>query len=151
MLTAKQYLNQVPFLRSAIRRVEAQIEELRERAMSVGGVRYDKLNVQTSPSNDALANYAASLERAEQKARELVADYHETYLTIQEQIGMVQTELYRQVLVMRYLDGMNLERIADRLGYSDDWIRHVHGYALQEFSRMVLEGGDAKENTKQHI
>lgn len=141
MLTAKQYLSQVAFLRGAIRRVEAQIDEIRERAMSAGGIRYDKINVQTSPSNDALARYVASLERAEEKARELVANYHETYLTIQEQIGAVRPELYRQILMMRYLDGLNLERIADRLGYSDVYVRKLHGRALQTFDRLFFGGG----------
>ena len=142
-LTAKQYLSQALFLRSAIRRTELQIEEIRTRASSAGGIRYDKLNVQTSPTNDTMTNFIIQLEKAEKKSIELMGDYYSTYATIQTQINSVQPDIYRQILSMRYLDGCKLERIADRLSYSDVYVRKLHGRALQAFSRQFLEGGAA--------
>ena len=142
-LTAKQYLSQALFLRSAIRRTELQIEEIRSRMQSAGAIRYDKLNVQTSPNNNAMVNFVIQLERAEKKSLELMGDYYSTYASIQTQINAVQPDIYRQILSMRYLDGCKLERIADRLSYSDVYVRKLHGRALQAFSRQFLEQ-DAK-------
>lgn len=142
-MTAKQYLSQALFLRSMIRRTEEQLEEIRSRASSAGAIRYDKLNVQTSPKNDVFANYVASLERAEETSLRLISEYYSTYATIQTQINAIKPELFQQVLAMRYLDGMKLERIADRLSYSDVYIRKVHGQALFAFDKMFL-----KEATK---
>ena len=138
-MTAKQYLSQALFLRSAIKRTELQIEEIRTRASSAGGIRYDKLNVQTSPANDTMVNFVIQLERAEKTSLQLMGEYYSTYATIQTQINSVQPDIYRQILSMRYLDGYKLERIADRLNYSDVYVRKLHGRALQTFSRMFLQ------------
>ena len=140
-LTAKQYLSQALFLRSAIRRTELQIEEIRSRMQSAGAIRYDKLNVQTSPQNDTMVNFMIQMEKAEKKSLDLMGDYYSTYASIQTQINAVQPDIYRQILSMRYLDGYKLERIADRLSYSDVYVRKLHGRALQAFSRQFLEGG----------
>lgn len=133
-MTAKRYLSQALFLRSMIRRCEEQLEEIRSRATSVGGIRYDKISVQSSPQN-AMESFVIQLERAETKQRELLCEYYSTYANIQAQIATVEPEIYRQILSMRYLDGMKLERIADRLSYSDVYVRKLHGRALQAFDR----------------
>jgi len=133
-MTAKRYLSQALFLRSMIRRCEEQLEEIRSRAESVGGISYDKISVQSSPKN-AMESFVIQLERAENKQLELLSEYYSTYANIQAQIATVEPEIYRQILSMRYLDGMKLERIADRLAYSDVYVRKLHGRALQAFDR----------------
>lgn len=133
-MTAKQYLNQAIFLRNMIRRTENQLEEIRARAEGVGAIRYDKISVQSSPKN-ALETFVIQMEKAERKQLELIGEYYSTYATIQAQISSVEPEIYRQVLSLRYLDGMRLDRISDMLDYSDSYIRHIHGRALQAFDR----------------
>lgn len=134
-MTAKRYLSQALFLRSMIRRAEEQIEEIRTRAASVGGIRYDKINVQTSPRN-AMESFVIQLEKAEKKQLEVLGEYYSTYANIQAQIAAISPEIYRQILTLRYLDGMKLERIADLLGYSDVYVRKLHGRSLQAFDRQ---------------
>ena len=134
-MTAKRYLSQALFLRSMIRRCEEQIEEIRTRATSVGGIRYDKISVQTSPRN-AMESFVIQLEKAEKKQLEVLSEYYSTYANIQAQIAAISPEVYRQILTLRYLDGMKLERIADLLGYSDVYVRKLHGRALQAFDRQ---------------
>ena len=134
-MTAKRYLSQALFLRSMIRRCEEQIEEIRTRAASVGGIRYDKISVQTSPRN-AMESFVIQLEKAEKKQLEVLSEYYSTYANIQAQIAAISPEIYRQILTLRYLDGMKLERIADLLGYSDVYVRKLHGRALQAFDRQ---------------
>ena len=118
-----------------IRRCEEQIEEIRTRAASVGGIRYDKISVQTSPRN-AMESFVIQLEKAEKKQLEVLSEYYSTYANIQAQIAAISPEVYRQILTLRYLDGMKLERIADLLGYSDVYVRKLHGRALQAFDRQ---------------
>ena len=134
-MTAKRYLSQALFLRSMIRRCEEQIEEIRTRATSVGGIRYDKISVQTSPRN-AMESFVIQLEKAEKKQLEVLSEYYSTYANIQAQIAAISPEIYRQILTLRYLDGMKLERIADLMGYSDVYVRKLHGRALQAFDRQ---------------
>lgn len=134
-MTAKRYLSQALFLRSMIRRVEEQIEEIRTRAASVGGIRYDKINVQSTPQN-TMEQFIIQLEKAEKKQLEVLSEYYSTYANIQSQIATISPEVYRQILTLRYLDGMKLERIADLLGYSDVYVRKLHGRALQTFDRQ---------------
>ena len=134
-MTAKRYLSQALFLRSMIRRCEEQIEEIRTRATSVGGIRYDKISVQTSPRN-AMESFVIQLEKAEKKQLEVLGEYYSTYANIQAQIAAISPEIYRQILTLRYLDGMKLERIADLMGYSDVYVRKLHGRALQAFDRQ---------------
>ena len=137
-MTAKRYLSQTLFLRSMIRRCEEQIEEIRTRATSVGGIRYDKISVQTSPHN-AMESFVIQLEKAEKKQLEVLSEYYSTYANIQAQIAAISPEVYRQILTLRYLDGMKLERIADLLGYSDVYVRKLHGRALQAFAKQYLQ------------
>ena len=134
-MTAKRYLSQALFLRSMIRRCEEQIEEIRTRATSVGGIRYDKISVQSTPQN-AMEQFVIQLEKAEKKQLEVLGEYYSTYANIQAQIAAISPEIYRQILTLRYLDGMKLERIADLLGYSDVYVRKLHGRSLQAFDRQ---------------
>lgn len=121
-----------------IRRCEEQIEEIRTRATSVGVIRYDKISVQTSPRN-AMESFVIQLEKAEKKQLEVLSEYYSTYANIQSQIATISPEIYRQILTLRYLDGMKLERIADRLNYSDVYVRKLHGRALQAFAKQYLQ------------
>lgn len=144
-MTAKQYLSQVQYLMSKVRRADERIEYLRTEAEGLKGIRYDKLRVQSSPNPDPIADYMAKLEEAEEKERQLKLAYINTYDTIRSQIDQIEPQLFQQILAYRYLDGWKLERIADHLHYSYDWIRTSHGRALQEFERMHMQ-----ESTKKH-
>lgn len=53
-------------------------------------------------------------------------------------VGKVTDSTLKQLLVMRYIDGMTWERIADKLYYSDKYIKTaLHIKALQEIERMI--------------
>lgn len=105
---------------------------------STGAMRYDKISVQSSPDNDPLLKYIERLADAERKMVQLQAEYYEAYTTIQKQIGELEPELYRQILTLRYLDGMSFPKIADRLGYSFEYVRNTHGHALKKFEKVVV-------------
>lgn len=140
-MRTQEYLSQALWLRGMIARQQEQIEMLRTSAESVRPINYDKLNVQTSPDPDALANYMIRLEEAEKTAVKLLVQYQDAYNVIRSQISEVEggSGLYREVLTLRWLDGVPLPRIAVRLNYAPQYIRQVHSNALKIFRRMFLE------------
>lgn len=137
-MTAKQYLSQALRLRRLIRQTEEQIANIKLMATSTGAIRYDKDNVQSSPTNDAMTDYVVRLEAAEERARKLVMDYLETYMMIDNQIRQIMPGIYADVLYLRYIKGMTLEQIGEDLNYSEGYIRNVHGRALQAFQKKFM-------------
>ena len=57
-MTAKEYLLQASTIRRQVKRTEEKIEEIETMMQNVRAIRYDKLNVQSSPSGDRLAEAA---------------------------------------------------------------------------------------------
>ena len=137
-MRVKEYLSQAIYLKKKILRCEEQIEEIRSRMQSAGAIRYDKVNIMQSPSNDAMANYIIQLEKAEKASRELQSIYYATYAKIQEQIEMIDPPIMSTILGMRWLDGKDLATIADELSYSYEYVRHMHGDALKAFDRKFI-------------
>ena len=107
--------------------------QIRSRAESARPINYDRLDIQTSAELDVLGAYVVKLEEVEAQERVLLLKYHTLYANIQTQILSIEPELYRQILLMRYLDGRTLNQIADILGYSVEYIRNSHGRSLQTF------------------
>ena len=50
--------------------------------------------------------------------------------SIEDGIDALADERYRQVLRMRYIDGLGWEEIAERVGYTKRQITNIHGAAL---------------------
>lgn len=141
-MTAKEYLYQAIYYNQMIIRTQEKIKEIKEKAASPGAIQYDRIRVQTTPAADPLADYMAAVDKAERKLARILDRYVVMYGRIERQILEVQPDVYRQVLAMRYLDGMTLGKIARKLNYSYEYIKHVHGRALQAFERKYSMKGD---------
>jgi len=137
-LNAKQYLSRGFYLRSQIRDLDERIEQLRHRMSSVGAIRYDKVNVQSSPEDPMLANIAYLIE-AEKKLVALEADLERVCSEIREKIDLMDDELLRTILLKRYVYNRSMRRIAKDLNYSFEWMRHLHVIALREFSKILCK------------
>jgi len=138
-MTPKQYLQQLSQLKAKHKRAQEDLLQIREMMESAGAIRYDKVNIQSSPDNDQLANYVIKLERAEKRALKLADQYLEQYMVIREQINQISPQMYSDVLYLRYVLGMKLWDIADELNYDYDWLRHLHGRALAEFGKVFAD------------
>lgn len=144
---AKAYLNQYHKLRRAVDSLERRIEEMRVRAEGVGAIRYDKERVQTSPQNTMERNTIKLVDMEDQYA-ELIAEYYQKALLIEQQVTSMEPELFSTILRMRYIetdkDGyqMSLRRIWWKIGkgkYSYEYITNMHGIALRKFSEKFLQ------------
>lgn len=135
-MTAREYLSRAIYIREQIRQADERVEEIRHRMQSVGAIRYDKLNVQSSPEDPLLENIAKLME-AEQKAIDLEAELVDTYEEIQQKIWKVDSDLYRTILIKRYLHDKPLRQIAEEIHYSEDYTCKLHTAALRAFSEVM--------------
>lgn len=135
----KEYLNLARRYHESYKRALDDVENIRELMQSAGAIRYDKDQIQRSPSNDQMVNYMIRLERAEEKARAAAENYFDFYLTVRSQIEEISPGLYSDVLYLRYIKGMPLTDICEELNYSYDWIRRIHGRALVAFGKHFPE------------
>lgn len=138
-MTAKEYLNQLRRLKLKQRRVDEEIQTLDAALSSAGAIRYDKLNVQTTPENRMEAGIVR-LSELRQKLIELKIEYYDLYVVISHQInGLDAIGLYKDILVMRYFEQKPFWKIADELHYDQKYITNCHGKALQIFYNQYLK------------
>ena len=74
-----------------------------------------------------------NVDKAVDKARELeqrLAELVDLEEEIEETIGRVPNDVARDVLTYRYINGWDLRVIADKMGYSREYMRHLHSDAL---------------------
>lgn len=138
-MTAKEYLNQLRRLKQKQRRVDEEIQTLNAALSSAGAIRYDKLNVQTSPENRMEAGIVR-LSELRQKLIELKIEYYDLYVVISHQVNDLDAiGLYKDILVMRYFEQKPFWKIADELHYDQKYITNCHGKALQIFYNQYLK------------
>ncbi|MBQ6035760.1 MAG: hypothetical protein IJL43_00475 [Lachnospiraceae bacterium] len=135
-MTAKEYLSRALYLRMNINRLDERIKEMEIYIQSVRAIRYDKPNVQSS-REDPMAKNVAKLLDAEDEAIRLRAEYEAEYNEIENQIKMLESEKHKAILAKRYLEGKGMWQIADELGYSVDWVKHLHTRALAAFEDLM--------------
>lgn len=135
-MTAREYLTRALYLRMNIERLNDRIEALRTSMQSAGAIRYDKISVQSSPEDPMLRSIAKLIE-AEQEAVRLRAEYETAYNEIERRINQLESDKHKAILIKRYLEGKGLWQIADELGYSVDWTKHLHVRALAAFGELL--------------
>ena len=134
-MNAKQYLNQLRTLESVIRARKGQLELLREEQTFISAVSYDSDKVQTSGNTDPMRGVDRLLS-LEQEITQKVEAAERIRSRIIDEIESLQNPLYVTILIKRYVEGLNFEKIADQMRYSYMYVIHLHGEALQEFAKM---------------
>lgn len=121
---ALTYLRQLKYLKSKCDRADREVADIDRR-------------LNRNPEN------AAALRRLQKDLRSWGKTYAETYNAIVNQINSLQagskTLLYREILSMRYIDGLTMLQIADRLGYSDSYANSCHSRALRLFADQFIK------------
>ena len=138
-MRAKTYLMQLASIDYDIAAKRRQLYRLREDSYTLRGIAYDSGRVQSSPTGSGVEDKAISLTAVQKELEMKIVDYHETRARIETQISALPDKRYRDILTLRYVDGMSLVGIADKLGYTHVWTRKLHGYALLCFERLWLK------------
>ena len=132
-MTAKQYLRKMFYFQKTIIAKQKQIEELRLLAESTGAIRYDKDRVITSlPQAAGYEDKVAAVVDAEHRLLEDIQTLVEMYDTGWKLIDSLEDPVDRLLMVMRYINHMRWEEIAQELNYSVDHIYYRHRHALKK-------------------
>ncbi len=95
------------------------------------GIDYSKPNVMSSGSGDAA--FTRWVESYMELMEEIGAELKELVLIRREAVGLINLsddQLYRQILWLRYISGLSWRKIAWRLHYSEDHVKHLHYKAI---------------------
>lgn len=76
------------------------------------------------------------LTDAENKLQDLRDQYSLYVVKVMQKINMLQKDLQRKILKMRYLDFKTLMDISEELGYSYDHIKRTHRIGKEEYNRL---------------
>lgn len=123
----KKYLREYRVHVRRIRRIEAELVELRTMKMGTS-VKNDGMPHGCGQSD--MSGYAAELDLLErdliQEREQMLADYKD----ICDRIKGLQSENERSVLFYRYIKGLTWWEIAEKMEYSERQIHRCHGKAL---------------------
>ena len=137
-MTAKEYLRQIGILDAKINRRLKQVEELKTLATSTGSLMPGG-KVQTSPAGDKMSAIVSRWIDLEKEIIPMIDDLVDLKNKIIGEIHQLEDERYIRILEMRYVDQESWQHIADIMHLDIRHIFRLHGYALQEFAKRVIE------------
>lgn len=143
-MTAKEYLGKIQTYRRIMQSYADRVDELYHEASGLKAIVYDKDRVQTSPEQK-MEQIFAQIDAAVEKYAKARLRYENEVRKRTEQIAGMEKAEYSQLLHMKYIDGKSLLQITlefkDPDGgqrYSYDHVRHMHGWALNDFYKKYL-------------
>lgn len=95
-----------------------------------GGIRYDLPKVQSSPREkfpEVMAKVDELMDTREDKAEKLFKSIEE----ISTLANAIDDNTQKAVIIMRYIGGMTLNEIGDKLGYTKGGIWHIHNKGIK--------------------
>lgn len=137
-MTAKEYLMQVQKLEYKTSRMKLRSEEYERLSHSIAGPNYDREPVSGTRNLDApfvkwilkKADLDREIESLEEKLVNLKA---EIVLTIEK----LDSEDYKNVLVMHYINGLPFSDIAESLYVSESTVFRWHRYGLESLESII--------------
>ena len=133
-MTAKEYLQQLHKADVIINQRIQEKADLRARLSSIGSFDYSKERVQTSlPEGAGYERQIARIIDLENEIDSLIDDYVDLKHKIIGEIHNMKKPDHIRILYKRYVENKRLEQIAVEMNYTYQYVRELHGYALQEF------------------
>lgn len=119
--------------RKAVRREQEILDEIQR-------LRADKMfpsvcndGMPRGSSQTDLSDYVAEIDAAIEDLKEERLEKIKIYRGIEMRIRRMKNEDEQEVLRLKYIKGMNLEIVAERMDYSYRTILDIHGKALKNF------------------
>lgn len=139
-MTAKDYLNQIKDIKLTIRKEQERLAELKEMAMNTGTKELKQDVVQSSIKNAGLEDSVGSYVDYEQKIYKRIEAYLELVDTIVDEIYKLNCNYkIKNALSLRYVYCLSMKDIANQMGYSFDWVRHIISQGLELFEEQYKE------------
>ena len=137
-MRSKAFLEQAERMKKSMDKLTAQIAEFEDSATRVAAIRYDKITVQQTPTNK-IEEYIIKTEELVAKLTKYIEEYSERYKTIMWAIDQVPDPKQREVLKMRYLEGMTFTEINEFFGwnYESHWVYKMHHGGLIAIEKIL--------------
>ena len=146
MMTAQHYLSQAYRLDQRIQMDQAELDNLRALATSVGSPGFEE---HYNPNHPTDASFVKTLDRIWEMEQKISEELHHLILLKQEillVLAKVEDVDERLVLTYHYLQNMNWMEISEELGVSDRTIRRWHERALSHV--VVPARPESQESTE---
>ena len=133
-MTAKDYLEQVKHMDVQIAFLEREIQRWRDMSVRVSGINYESHN---NSNRNTEATYVKCLEKIdalEIKMKEKISELVTLKSEVLDTLYAACTPEQRTVLVLRYIDNYDTEKIKAEVFRSDSWI-----YMTQKAGLDALE------------
>ena len=134
-MTAKQYLSQIRLLDLKINQRIQELEDVKKRAFSLGSPELKADVVQSSPSQDQLAESVSRYVDLEDEINQLIDKYVDLRDTIISKIHELNDPRYVMLLHCRYVDFMSMTEISEKMNYEYKYTCQLHGKALESFTK----------------
>lgn len=127
---------------NAVRIIDLQIlrllskKKMLESCLYPSGIRYDLEKVQGSPENQ-LEKLTGEIFEVERKIRDLYSSKLDKAAEIEQLINQVESEEFRTILMLRYIGHMSINKIAESMSYSPDWVYKKHRKAVDEVGKIM--------------
>lgn len=152
-MTAKEYLRNIRDEQRELQRLSNKMESILLNNALPSGIRYDKIKVQTSPEDpmDIFVRVSGLQEEIDRHVKKLKRNKQRAMRLIHKMDRTPDSSKCRQVLTLYYLTLKDDKRlmswldVAEEMGYSEDWIKHLHGKALLEFARFYVDKAPKKK------
>ena len=145
MITAKEYLRQLKNLEIKIEQRKREYEQLISEAMGNNSPSLNPNKVQTSLTGDTMSEKISRCVDIQNECQWLMNKMITERHRIIGEIQTLQDPRYVQILYLHYVEGKRLEEVSCTMkkpngdSYSYDHIASLHGFALQEFERVILK------------
>ena len=124
-------------IKREIKEIENAMRELDTRIYSP---RVPKLTgmptAQNTEPGSAQERAATALFELREKQTEAITKLYRRAAEIETTIELLHEPLQRRILRMRYFDGRSWTAIAQRVHYSESYVKQVHGFALHAISKL---------------
>lgn len=128
----KKYLKAYLNMKKREAELEEEIAELRSRYTG-RAITYSDMPKGTNESD--LSDYAAEVDRLDRRLLTMQQEAIKIYLQISDAIEKLEDIRERQVLRIRYLQGIkDWDAVGDKIGYSRVHTLRIHGSALLHFN-----------------
>lgn len=138
-MTAKKYLRGLQRLDTMIDQKLNELASLKATLTTIGGIDYSKDRVQTSRSQEApfektiarIVDLNAEIDRE-------IDSFVDRKHTIINQIQGLENTTYVEILYKRYVEYKRLEMISVEMNLTYQYVRELHGKALQAFESSYI-------------
>lgn len=138
-MTAKEYLSEVQRLQTMIEQKQERIKEIRESAYTVQAVHFDLEKVQGSKQTDMIGEAVAKVVDLEKELENDIVNLIYRQHKITNQIHKLDNQNHMKILYKRYIDGKDLQTIADEINFTYQYVLELHGKALKAFEAANKE------------